>query len=193
MKMAKLALAAIALLAATCSPAQTLLERLYVMRVDTTVFDQMSGMTHTCVLVYPDGRMRMERTFQGNDGSQPDTKIYLDTLPDPDLKALEAVLDDGKFQEIKTAPPHGGIVKDMDTLNVSVPREHAMQNITFVNAAERHPFEKSLKPFMNSLKNLEKRKIPVARSETSNNCEAPRVVYRTTLTPATAVPDKPQP
>jgi hypothetical protein len=193
MKMAKLAFVGMILLAARLSSAQTLMERLYVMRAETTVFDQMSGMTHTCVLVYPDGRMRLERTFQSNDGGQQQTKVYLDTLSDPDLKALEAVLDEQKFQEIKTAPPHGGIVKDMDTLNISIPREHTMQNIAFVNAAERKPFDKALKPFLNSLKNLEKRKVPVAKSEPSNNCEAPRVVYRTTYAPGAAGEDKPRP
>jgi hypothetical protein len=192
MKLAKLALAGLILLAASFASAQTLIERLYVMRVDKTVFDQISGMNHTCVLVYPDGRLRIEKTYQHNDGGDPDTKVYLDKLADADLKALEAVLDDQPFQDIKTDPPHGGIVKDMDTLNISVPREHLMQNIAFVNAAERKPFEKALKPFQNSLKNLEKRKIPVAKTEKSDNCEAPRVVYRTKIT-AGPSDDKPQP
>ncbi|HUA14909.1 MAG TPA: hypothetical protein VMG31_06405 [Verrucomicrobiae bacterium] len=183
MKPAKLAFAAIFLLATSSLFAQTLVERLFLMRTETTTFDQYTGMVHTCVLVYPDGRYRMERTFQSVDGSNPDTKVYVDTLPDADLKALQAVLDDSQLQEIRTAPPRGGIVKDMDTLTISIPREHTMQNIAFVNAVDRKPYEKALKPFQNSLKNLEKRKVPVAKAEQSNNCEAPRVIYRSTLAP----------
>ena len=177
--------------AATCSLAQTLVERPYVLRAETTTFEQYSGMQHTCVLIYPDGRYRMERTFQAMQGGDPETKVYLDTLPEADMKALQSVLDDEKFQEIKTAPTHGGIVKDMDTLYVIIPREHLMQNMTFINAADRKSFEKVLKPFQNSLKNIEKRKVPVAKSEKANNCESPRVIYRSTFSPGAG--DNPQP
>ena len=168
-------------LTAYVSFAQTLVQRLYVLRADTTIFDQYSGMTHTCVLLYPDGRLRIEKTAQGTQGGDPDVRVYLDTLSEADLKTLQTVLDERKFAEIRTPAPHGGIVKDMDTLYVSVPREHVMQNISFNDAAERHPYEKALKPFQNSLKNLEKRKVPVAKSEKANNCEAPQVVYRSML------------
>lgn len=191
MNAARLVFAGIVMFAATCSPAQTLVERLYVLRAETTTFEQYSGMAHTCLLIYPDGRYRMERTFQGMQGGDPETKVYLDTLPEGDMKALQSVLDDEKFQEIKTAPAHGGIVKDMDTLYVTIPRAHLMQNMTFNNAADRKPFEKVLKPFQNSLKNIEKRKVPVAKSEKANNCESPRVIYRSTFSPGAG--DNPQP
>jgi hypothetical protein len=184
MKAARLVFAGIVTLAATCSTAQTLVERSYVLRAETTTFEQYSGMERTCVLIYPDGRYRMEKTFQGLQGGDPETKVYLDTLPDADMKALQLVLDDGKFQEIKTPQAHGGIIKDMDTLYVTIPREHLMQNMSFNNAADRKPFEKALKPFQNSLKNIEKRKVPVAKSEKSNNCEPPRVIYRSTFAPS---------
>ena len=118
--------------------------------------------------------------FSGITGSasNADTKIYLDTIPEADFKTLGTILDDTKFVAIKTPPVHGGIVKDMDTLLVSIPREHEVQNIGFNNAAERKPFEKDLKPFMSYLKNLEKRKVPAARAEQSNNCVPPQVMYR---------------
>ena len=118
------------------------------------------------------------RVTKATRATSPETKVYLDTLPDSDFKGLQAVLDDGSFQSVTTPPAHGGIIQDMDTLYVTIPREHVMQNMSFANAAERKPFDKPLKPFVNSLKNLEKRKVPQARSETSNNCEAPRVMYR---------------
>ena len=180
MKSIKLACAAIILLAAASSLAQTLVERLFVMRTETTTVDQFAGMSHTCLLVFPDGHYRMEKSYQGSQGGDPETKVYLDTLPDADLKSLQAVLDDAKFQEINTPERHGGIIKDMDTLYVTVPREHAMQNISFMNSADRRPYEKVLKPFQNALKNVEKRKVQAAKAEKSNNCDPPRVMYRLT-------------
>jgi len=179
MNWAKLAFAWILLFAAGSATAQTLVERAFVMRTESTSFDSMAGMTHTCVLVYPDGRYRYERSFQGIQGGAPEIKVYIDTLPDADLKALQSILDDSSFQAIKTAPLHGGIVNDMDTLFVTIPREHAVQSISFENAAARKPFDKTLKPFQSLIKNLEKRKVPVAKEEKSNNCETPRIMYRT--------------
>jgi hypothetical protein len=160
--------------------AQTLVERAFVMRAETTTVDPYSGMTHICVLVYPDGKYRMERNFRGMTGSSSNTdeKVFLDTLPEADLKALGAVLDDGKFLAIKTGElSQDKMGRDMDALLVSVPREHEVQNIAFNNAAERKPFEKDLKPFLSFLKNLEKRKAAVAKAEKTNNCEPPKVMY----------------
>lgn len=179
---AKLAYSIATLFVVTCF-AQTLVERTFVMRAETTTVDPYTGMTRTCVLVYPDGKYRMERNFRGMTGSSSDidTKVFLDTLPEADLKALSAVLDDGKFVAIKTGElSQDKVDKDTDTLLVSVPRDHEMQNIVFNNAAERKPFEKDLKPFLNFFKNLQKRKATVAKAEKSNNCQPPQVMYGST-------------
>jgi len=163
--------------------AQTMVERTFLMRAESTTVDPYTGITRTCVLVYPDGKYRMERNFRGMTGStsDTDTKVFLDTLPEADLKTLGAVLDDGKFEAIKTGElSQDKMGKDMDTLLVSVPREHEVQNISFNNAAERKPFEKDLKPFLNFFKNLQKRKATIAKSEKSNNCEPPKVMYGST-------------
>jgi len=158
--------------------AQTMVERTFVIRTETTSVDPYVGMSHTCLVVFPDGRYRMETSVQGMSGSDPNIKVYLDKLPDADLKALQSALNDSKFAEIKTAPPRGGIIKDMDTLYITIPREHSVQNLNFNNAADRRPFDKDLKPFLSSLKSIEKRKVAIAKGEASNNCEAPRVMYR---------------
>jgi hypothetical protein len=176
---AKLAYSTATFLVVTCF-AQTLVERTFLMRAETTTLDPYTGTTHTCVLVYPDGKYRMERTFRGMTGSSSDTdtKVFLDTLPEADLKALGAVLDDSKLIAIKTGElSQDKMGKDIDTMLLSVPREHAVQNIAFNNAAERGPFEKDLKPLLNFLKNLQKRKAAIAKNEKSNNCEPPAVMY----------------
>jgi hypothetical protein len=193
MKFARLAFATGLFFASSLlSSAQTLVQKLYLFRAETTTVDPYTGMTHTCVLLYPDGHYRLEKSFQGNGGGNPEIKIYVDALSETDLKAWQAVLDDGNFEDIKTAPPHGGIIRDMDTLSISVPREHAMQNINFNNAADRKPFDKALKPFLNSMKGIEKRKVAATKAEKSNNCEAPRVFYRSVRT-GTAPEQPPQP
>jgi len=175
----KLACCLSTFLVVTCF-AQTLVERTFLMRAETTTVDPGTGMTRTCVLVYPDGKYRMERNFRGMTGSSSDisTKVFLDTLPEADVKALSAILEDEKLAAIKTGELSlDKMGKEMDTLLVSIPREHAMQNIAFNNAAERKPFEQDLKPFQNFFKNLQKRKAPVAKAEKSNNCEPPAAMY----------------
>ena len=158
----KLAFSAAIFFASSCF-AQTLVERTFLLRAETTTLDPGSGTTRICVLIYPDGKYRMERVFRGMTGSSSDTdaKVFLDTLPEADLKALGPVLDDPKFVAIKTGEmSQEKMGKDMDTLLISVPREHLVQNIAFNNAAERKPFDKDLKPFLSQLKNIEKRKAP---------------------------------
>lgn len=159
--------------------AQTLVDKLYVVRSDTTTVDPYTGMTRICVVVFTDGHYRMERTFQSIQGGTPEAKIFMDTLPSADLKNLEAALDNEDLQRIKTAPAQGGIIQNMDMLSLTIPREHALQNIQFETAAERKPYEKTLKPFLSSLKSIEKRKVAVAKTEAPNNCGVPMVRYRT--------------
>jgi hypothetical protein len=176
MKFSKFAL--LLALAATPSFSQTLVERPFLVRAETTSYDPYSGMTHVCVLVYPDGKYRLEKSYQDLNGNKPGDHVYVDTLPADSVKQLQAAVDDGKFADIKTADPKGGIVQNMDTLMVSVPREHALQNISFMTVNERRPFDKELKPFLNWMKEVQKRKVQPAKNEASNNCSAPQVLYR---------------
>ena len=168
-------------LAAIPALSQTITARTFLFRAETTTVDPYSGMTNVCVLVYPDGKYRLERSFQSSQGGALEKKVYLDQLPPSSQKQIEEILDDQKFQQITTGPPRGGIIKDMDMLSVSVPREHAMQNLSFETVKERKPYETSLKPLMNWMRDVQKRKVPVAKQEQSNSCRAPQVMYRTML------------
>jgi hypothetical protein len=173
-------------LSAVLANAQTMVDRTYAMRAETTVFDPYSGMTHTCLLVLADGNYRLERSFQGMSNNNVDNKVYLDSLPEASMKKLEAVLNDSNFQAIKTGEPAGGIVPNMDTLMVSVPREHSVQNIYFLNADQRRPFDKQLKPFQVWFKEVQKRKLQVNKQEAANNCKTPMVMYRSENRPDSA-------
>jgi hypothetical protein len=157
---------------------QVLVSRPYVIRAETTIFDTYTGMVHTCILVQPDGHYRRERTFQGMNAGTPYVDIYLDTLPDDSFKRLQAILDDPDFQKIDTPPSRGGVIQNMDTLIVSIPREHSLQNMYFMTANERRPYERDLKPLMNWMKEVEKRKVRAIKEKTSDNCAAPRVLFR---------------
>ncbi|HUO27522.1 MAG TPA: hypothetical protein VMU61_17790 [Candidatus Aquilonibacter sp.] len=179
------AVALVALLLGQVS-AQTLVQKLFVMRSDTTTVDPYSGMTRVCVVVFPDGRYRMERSYQGLSGGAPQTNVYVDTLKPDELNNLHVVLDNQDLEQIKTPQARGGIIENMDTLSLIIPREHNLQNIEFATAAERKPYEKALKPFLNSLKAIEKRKVRAAKNEQPNNCQAPRVLYRTMLPPGSS-------
>ncbi len=162
------------------------------MRAETTTFDPYSGMTHTCIVVFPDGHYRLERSFQNSSSTRPGDKIYVDMLPEASVKQLQAILDDEKFEQIETDKPRGGIVQDMDTLSVSIPREHRLQNMSFVNAAERKPYERQLKPLFTWIKDAQKRKVQVAKKEIANNCEVPMVMYRSTSSSQAEIGDSPK-
>ncbi|MBZ5693828.1 MAG: hypothetical protein LAN36_00555 [Acidobacteriia bacterium] len=166
------------LLATAIALPQTLVQRTFLVRAETTTIDPYSGMTHICVLVYPDGKYRLERSSQTEAGRSAEVLVYLDQLPDASLKQLDSVLDDPAFGNIHTPEPHGGMIQDLDVLMLSVPRVNAIQNLSFETAAQRKPFEKALKPFINWMKDVEKRKVRVAKGESSDNCRAPMVMYR---------------
>jgi hypothetical protein len=171
------------LMLSAIASSQTLVDRPYVIRAETTVFDTYTGMVHTCLLVQPDGHYRRERTFQGMSGGTPYVDIYMDTLPDDSFKRLQAILDDADFQKINTPPSRGGVIPNMDTFIVSVPREHGLQHMYFMTVNERRPYEKDLKPLMNWMKEVEKRKVRALKEKTSDNCAAPMVQFRTGVPP----------
>jgi hypothetical protein len=168
----------LALLLSSTAFAQVIVERSFLLRAETTSFDPYSGMAHFCVLVYPDGKYRLERTLQDPHGGTPETKVYINELADAGIKQLMATLDDADLQAINTPERHGGIIQNLDTLMITIPREHTIQNLVFENTDQRKPYEKKLKPVLAWMKDIQKKKGPVAKDEQSTNCAAPRILLR---------------
>jgi len=172
---------------------QDLVKRPYLVKVDTSSFDTFSGVTNVCLLVWEDGRYRMERTRQDPTGGKPETQVFLDALPEANLKQLQSVLDDSQFRTIKKSHNESSaIVHDMETMQVVIPREHEIQSFFFVNAEDRRPFEKALKPFMSWLKDVQKRKVKANKDEKPNRCAAPMLQYRYSGPPPEMPQDDPQ-
>jgi hypothetical protein len=169
---------ALVVISSSLALCQTLVDKTFIVRAETSVATPTTGLIHYCVLVYPDGKYRLERSAQMNQSSPADNKVYTDTLPADNLKQLQSIVDDPKFAAIKTGEPAGGSVQDLDAVAVSVPREHGLQNMSFMTANDRKPYKKDLEPFMNWMKDVEKRKVPQAKEEKSNNCAAPQVGYK---------------
>jgi hypothetical protein len=186
MKGFKLYVVAILLGFSPLCPAQTLVERTYVMRVETTIAEPIGGLVHTCMLVYPDRRFRKEKSYVDRSNANPPTQVYLDKLPEADMHALEAIISDKQFQLIQSLGPRAFVVHDMDMLFVSIPQEHSVQNFVFKNEEDRKPYKETLKPFIRFIGNLDRRKVQTAKDEPSNNCEAPRVMYRSMVSPSSA-------
>lgn len=172
---------------------QTLVERTFLIRAETTTMDPYSGMTHVCILVHSDGKYRLERSFQGVQGGAPETRVYLDQLPESSLKQMQALLADQNFQQITTSELQGGIIQNMDVLMVSIPREHNIQNLNFETVNQRKPYEKTLKPLLNWMKDLQKRKVPVAKAERSDNCKSPQIIYRSAFKVESDSTETPEP
>jgi hypothetical protein len=135
-----------------------------------------------CVLVYPDGGYRVEKSFQGKGVPKFEVTVYVGTLSDEDMKELHATISNPKFAQIQTAAPadYRGQVsdhitkhEDVNTLAITVPREHSVQKMTFMSASERKPFQPNLAPFVDWMKQLENRKLEPAKSEKPDNCKAP--------------------
>src|SRR5215831_6751803 len=101
--------------------AQTLVDKTFVVRAETSVATPTTGLIHYCVLVYPDGKYRLEKSAQMNQSSPTDSKVFLDTLPADNLKQLQSILDDPKFTAIKSSEAAGGSVQDLDAIGVNVP------------------------------------------------------------------------
>ena len=153
--------------------AQTTGGRIFILRAEIMTDDPHSTLMDTCVLVYPDGRYRMEKSYDVIAGIDPrKTKVYLGTLPDSDLRDLESVLNDEKFEQIKTVRRQLDLSGTVDALLVTVPRAHSVQVLMFNNSFERKPFDKDLKAFSNALENIVKRKVAVAKTEKGNDCGA---------------------
>lgn len=159
--------------------AQDLVKRQYLLKIDTSSFSSFAGATNVCLLVWEDGRYRMERTYQDPSGGRPQTQVFMDTLPEASLKQLQTVLEDAQFRTIKKSHEESAaIVRDLETMQVAIPREHEIQSFFFVNAEDRRPYEKTLKPFMSWLKDVQKRKVKADKDEKPNRCAAPMVQYR---------------
>ncbi len=158
---------------------QDLVKREYLVKVDTSSFDPYSGATNICLLVWDDGRYRLEKTQQGASGGKPEVKVFLDSLSENSMKQLQNILNDSQFAAVKRQHDEAAaIVQDLEPLQVVIPREHGLQQFYFVNAEDRKPFEKTLKPFMNWMKDVQKRKVMVAKGEKPNRCATPMVQYR---------------
>lgn len=156
---------------------QTLMEHSYIARLDTSTFDPHYGWTHFCVLVYQDGRYRMERE-KVNEDNKKAYKVYLGQLPDARVKELQDAVNNPDFASIQTPGKHGGLIQDPDVVKVVVPREDRLQEITFDTARQRHPYEKTMKPLLKWMKEVEKAKGEEAQGQTANGCAAPVVFYR---------------
>lgn len=199
------------LLSATIVFSQTLVERTYLVRTETDNMDRYAGLTRVCVLVYPDGKYRLERSFQNLQGAKPETRIYLGQLPFTDVMQLQSALDDPNFQAIKTTGTmaatgpstggsadwplqlmtgsHGSMNEDADVLRVVVPRQDQLQDIKFENAKQREPYKKTLTPLLSWMKDIEKRRVPRAKEEAADNCRPPQVLYKRSSTPPTSKPE----
>jgi len=163
-------------LSAQLTSAQTLVEKTYLLRWESTSHGTDLDLVRNCILVYPDGRYRLEHSVV-HDSGRPDDQVYLDKLPEDKVKELLAILDDPKLAQMESPKGKGGIIDDIDSLFLHIPREHGLQEIGFWTTKERKAYQADLKPLQTWLKEVQKRKVPWARAEKTNNCDPPDVTY----------------
>ena len=157
---------------------QTLVQQTYVIRMENDLADAESDVVHTCLLVYPDGKYRVERSIQ-HDTGRPDDQVYLGLLSGELMAELKQVLADQGLQSVPRPAPKRGVIQDVDSLFALIPRQNDLQSIGFWTTKDRKPYQANLKPLQAWWKGVMKQKVPLAKKEPVNNCDPPEVVYRT--------------
>jgi len=101
-----------------------------------------------CVLVFPDRRYHFEKANRKL-GADRIRRVYEGQLSTNDWNALDGILDERSFQELK-GPQGAGplVIEDAHTFAISVARDSKFQNMEFLDNKSRKPYEVQLKPLL---------------------------------------------
>jgi len=84
------------------------------------------------VIVYPEGRYRLETTVQDGPSFTPKSKVFEDELSNPDLADLNAILNSDEFRALRTEEKLGSLPgQDWETWVILIPRTEGEQKLLF--------------------------------------------------------------
>jgi hypothetical protein len=150
----------------------------------------------TCLLVYQDGTYYYEKMSERTRGKTT-IKAFQGTLQPADLEQLQSVTAQPAFRDISspavpTQPDDATYLKEGEILTVTLPRPGRAQLFTLVKkryaTKDSHNgmgalvsnwsgLEKTLKPFLSWVKNVEKASKAVTTDSRSSSCPAAASVY----------------
>ena len=127
---------------------------------------------HYCGLVFEDRRFHYEQASRHN-GRDINRKIYEGELSEADWKALTGILDSKEFQAInvpRTVPSL--VIQDSHSYTISVARKNKFQNMEFLDAADRRPYQSQLKPLLRWWKAFRKNHMAESKASLDARCSA---------------------
>ena len=98
------------------------------------------------------------------------TRIYLDSMPEPMVRRLHTIVDDKRFIDIRAPVNNDRIINSVDSISVTVPRQHGTQDFSFLDLDSRKPYDKALKPLLEWFREVQKKKLPPQKGAASNKC-----------------------
>lgn len=138
----------------------------------------------TCVIVYPSGQYRMEKTTQDYH-EKLRIRAFADALSDADVEGLRTLLDQ---PELKSSThrnfPEGKVFREAELTTLSVSREGHVQQLSFASyfgvpgwvsnvSAGTDPEERIVSPLRKWLKeHVESKKTPPIRDAVQTHCQA---------------------
>ena len=123
-----------------------------------------------CTLVFNDRHFHTEKA-DIKQGRDTDRKVYEGQLSDTDWNAVVAIVDSAAFRDLKVpgnVPPP--VMQDTHPYTISVARDHAFQNMEFLDNKSLKPYESQVKPLLQWWKSFRGRRTPESSSPPDARC-----------------------
>jgi hypothetical protein len=127
------------------------------------------GVGSSCMVVYPNGKYRIERQMQYASNLQGSSRVFEGQLDPTELAKAREIINSPDFRQLKVAEPQGMMIQTRESLRVTVIRANGEQSM-LITDQNRRDADKQLKPFVNWEKSLEKRKAQELKGAKLTNC-----------------------
>jgi hypothetical protein len=145
----------------------------HVLRLEKTEMESngTSAYAHqTCVIVYGDGSYHLEHSQQDLGSQDTKTSVYESTLSDAEMQQVNTILESPDIKNANLEKPvTRQIVGEGAFLLVEIPRDTGMQRM-FITDTSRKTYSKPLKPLLNWVKEMDKRKAGLVKDKAADQC-----------------------
>ena len=147
----------------------------FVVRLRYMKIDLPRSSSTTCLAVFPNGRLHMEKSSEWP-SSNP--QVFEDSLPDESFKSLTGLLETKELKELRTTKGQASISQG-EVVWAIIPRGETSQNLSFVamegsGGQPAKPLPESLGPliqwFQETSKELSQRKLRPLKDTKSVDC-----------------------
>lgn len=149
----------------------------YSFRIISTRLRGSEGIFRSCVIVYPDGRFRLERSKQDISGAHAaDAQVSLGTLSDAEMEeAFDIRSNEALAAHRNTSRPNGPTSFPPPRLiNAEIPRDAYQTQSVIAEFDDTQAPPADVKPLVDFLDGLAARDPAISRGIPGNNCSRPR-------------------